>query len=57
MFFDNHDEGFWAESQTPSEFKSESDKKGKGKEVLETWKFKKHACMLPLIFTMFEYTY
>ena len=37
--FDTHDEGLWAESQTPSEFKRKSDKKGK--EVLETWKFKK----------------
>ena len=27
MFFDNRDEGLWAESQTPSEFKSKSDKK------------------------------
>ena len=48
--FDTHDEGLWAESQTPSEFKSKSDKKG-GKEVLEIWKFKKHACMLPLTLT------
>ena len=27
MFFANHDEGLWAESQTPSEFKSKSEKK------------------------------
>lgn len=27
MFFDNRDEGLRAESQTPSEFKSKSDKK------------------------------
>ena len=35
MFFDTHDEGLWAESQTPSEFKSKSDKKGKARKY---WK-------------------
>ena len=29
MLFDNRDEGLRAESQTPSEFKSKSDKKGR----------------------------
>jgi hypothetical protein len=36
MFFDNRDEGLRAESQTPSEFKSKSDKK-KGK-ARKYWK-------------------
>ena len=36
VFFETHDEGLWAESQTPSEFKSKSDKKREGKEVMET---------------------
>ena len=35
MFFDNRDEGLCAENQTPSEFKSKSDKKGKARKY---WK-------------------
>ena len=35
MFFDNRDKGLQAESQTPSEFKSKSDKKGKARKF---WK-------------------
>ena len=35
MFFYNHDEGLLAESQTPSEFKRKSDKKGKARKY---WK-------------------
>ena len=45
MFFDNRDEGLWAESQTPSEFKSKSDKKGKARKYWKCESLKKHACL------------
>ena len=35
VFFDTNDEGLWAESQTPSEFKSKSDIKGKARKYLK----------------------
>ena len=41
MIFDNYDEGLWAESQTPSEFKSKSDKKGKARKFWKRESFKK----------------
>ena len=47
--FDNHDEGFWAESKMPSVFKSMSQKKGKTRKYWKLESLSKHTCMLTLI--------
>ena len=47
MFFDDHDEGLWAESQTSSKFKSKSEQKGKARKYLKCESLKKMPVYLP----------
>ena len=54
MFFDNRDEGLRAESQTPSEFKSKSDKKVRQGSIGNMKVLKNMPVCFPLIFTLFE---